>query len=103
MQLVNIMMIPKRKLLSLVLFALPLITRSQENSPYSRYGIGNLMPQGNIVNRGMGGVSAGFADLHTINYVNPASYGYFASSPDLTKYLPPTLLNIGTEIFIPID
>ncbi len=98
MQLVNIMMMPKRKLFTLVLFALPFITFSQENSPYSRYGIGNLTPQGNILNRSMGGISAGYSDLQTINYLNPASYGYFASSPDLTKYLPPTLFNIGTEI-----
>lgn len=91
MQLVNIMMMPKRKLVILVLFALPLISFSQENSPYSRYGIGNLVPLGNIVNRSMGGISAAFADGPTIlageskgqasgqaiNYVNPASYSNF--------------------------
>jgi hypothetical protein len=84
-------MIPIRNLFTLVLFALPLITFSQENSPYSRYGIGNLIPQGNIINRSMGGISAGFADGPTIlagtskgqangqaiNYVNPASYSNF--------------------------
>ncbi len=74
MQLVNIMMIPKRKLLGLVFFALPLISIAQENSPYSRYGIGNLVPNGNILNRGMGGISAGIADPATVNFVNPASY-----------------------------
>ncbi|HUS00485.1 MAG TPA: hypothetical protein VMY77_02090 [Chitinophagaceae bacterium] len=75
MQLVNIMMIPRRKLFVLVLFALPLFSLSQENSPYSRYGIGNLVVPGNILNRGMGGISAGYSDLATINYINPASYG----------------------------
>lgn len=75
MQLVNIMIIPKRKLFFLVLLALPLFTLSQENSPYSRYGIGNLVPQGNILNRGMGGISAGYSDGATLNYTNPASYG----------------------------
>ncbi len=74
MQLVNIMMISKRKLCGLVLFALPLISFSQENSPYSRYGIGNLVPTGNILNRGMGGISAAFADPATVNFINPASY-----------------------------
>ena len=88
MQLVNIMMIPKRKLFSLVLFALPLFTLAQENSPYSRYGIGNLVPQGNIVNRGMGGISAGYADASTINYINPASYGKLVYST----------LDIGLEV-----
>lgn len=91
-------MIPKRKLFALVLFALPLFALSQENSPYSRYGIGNLVPQGNVVNRSMGGILAGYADLNSINSTNPASYGYFATSPDLTKYLPSTLFDIGTEI-----
>ncbi len=94
MQLVNIMMILKRRLFILVLFALPIICFSQENSPYSRYGIGNLVPQGNIVNRSMGGISAGFADGPTltsgpskgqatgqsINFMNPASYSNFVYS-----------------------
>lgn len=75
MQLVNIIMIPKRKLSILVLFALPLFSIAQENSPYSRYGIGNLVRSGNVLNRGMGGISAGYADLTTINFNNPASYG----------------------------
>ncbi len=74
MQLVNIMIIPKHKLFALLLLAFPLITFSQENSPYSRYGIGNLVPNGNILNRGMGGISAGIADPAAINFVNPASY-----------------------------
>jgi hypothetical protein len=74
MQSVNIMMIPIRKLFIIVLFALPLFSFSQENSPYSRYGIGNLVQQGNIFSKGMGGISAGVADASTINYINPASY-----------------------------
>jgi hypothetical protein len=74
MQSANIMMIPKRKLFSLMLFALPFISFSQENSAYSRYGIGNLVPKGNILNRGMGGISAGYADPFTVNSINPASY-----------------------------
>jgi hypothetical protein len=74
MQSANLIMIPKHKLLTLVLFTLPLFSLCQENSPYSRYGIGNLSPKGNVLNRGMGGISAGFADPATINSINPASY-----------------------------
>lgn len=66
--------IPKHKLTFLLLAALPLFCIAQENSPYSRYGIGNILPSENIVNRGMGGISAGFADAATINSVNPATY-----------------------------
>ncbi len=52
---------------------------AQDNSPYSRYGLGDQVPSVNIVNRSMGGVSAGFTDPFTINYANPASYSWFQS------------------------
>ena len=32
-------------------------TFAQENSPYSRYGLGTTLPASNVVNRGMGGVA----------------------------------------------
>lgn len=61
---------------------------SQENSPYSRYGLGDQVPNASIISRGMGGISAGFADYdsrydfkqiypksQSINFLNPASYG----------------------------
>ncbi len=75
MQSAIITMIPKYKLTCLLLAALPLFCLAQENSPYSRYGIGNIVPPGNIANRGMGGISAGVSDATTVNTVNPASYG----------------------------
>jgi len=50
---------------------------AQDNSPYSRYGLGNLSPQTNVINRGMGGVSAAYSDVFSINYNNPASYAGF--------------------------
>jgi hypothetical protein len=49
---------------------------SQENSPFSRYGLGDLYPQQNIATRGMGGISAAVTDPQFINTLNPASYGY---------------------------
>ena len=73
MQLVK-RIIPKHKLTFLLLAVLPMFCIAQENSPYSRYGIGNILPSGNILNRGMGGISAGFTDASTINTVNPATY-----------------------------
>jgi hypothetical protein len=54
-------------------------TLAQDNSPWSRYGLGDLVPSGNIANRGMGGVSAGISDYQFINFLNPASYGNFGS------------------------
>lgn len=47
---------------------------AQENSPYSRYGLGDQVPTGNIINRAMGGFSTAYADFQSINYMNPASY-----------------------------
>ena len=50
---------------------------AQENSPYSRYGLGTTVPNTNVVNRAMGGISAGYADPLSINFSNPASYSRF--------------------------
>lgn len=50
---------------------------SQDNSPYSRYGIGDLVPSTPITNRGMGGISAGYTDFLSVNFSNPASYASF--------------------------
>jgi len=52
---------------------------AQDNSPYSRYGLGDLTPGTNIINRGMGSFSAGYSDPLSINFNNPASYSAFLS------------------------
>lgn len=52
-------------------------TLAQDNSPWSRYGLGDPIPGSNIVNRAMGGAAAAYADMQTINFVNPASYSLF--------------------------
>ncbi|MEP6597423.1 MAG: hypothetical protein ABJA71_15830 [Ginsengibacter sp.] len=51
------------------------VSSAQENSPYSRYGLGDLYPQQHIASRGMGGLTAAFVNPQAINTVNPASYG----------------------------
>lgn len=63
----------------LILIALSSPAFSQDNSPYTRYGLGDLVPNTNINLRAMGGISAGYVDQLTINYSNPASYGFFYS------------------------
>lgn len=55
---------------------------AQDNSPYSRYGIGDLTPTTNIINRGMGGISAGYIDHLAINFNNPASYSSFQAAKE---------------------
>lgn len=49
------------------------------NSPYSRYGIGDLTPNQNMLTRGMGGASTAYADYQSVNFANPASYGHLQS------------------------
>ncbi len=63
---------------------------AQENSPYSRYGIGDIVPNQNVLNRGMGGISAGYSDFQSINLVNPASLGNLRS----------TVFDLGAEVDI---
>ena len=64
---------------------------AQDNSPYSRYGLGDLHPNTNIFNRGMAGLSAAYSEqpiesisdprtgkyYPSINFLNPASYSRF--------------------------
>lgn len=47
---------------------------AQDNSPYSRYGLGDQATNQNVINRGMGGVSQAYNDPQSINFINPASY-----------------------------
>jgi len=65
-----------------IVLGLYLSASAQENSPYSRYGLGDLTPNQNIFTRGMGGISAATNDTRSINLTNPAS-----------------LANIGLTIF----
>jgi hypothetical protein len=53
------------------------VASAQGNSPYSRFGLGDLLPNSNISTRGMGGISAGYADALSVNFSNPASYSGF--------------------------
>lgn len=69
--------------------------KAQDNSPYSRYAIGDLVPSTNIANRGMGRISAGFSDFLSINFSNPASYTAFQSDKELRS----TKLQSGRALF----
>ncbi len=61
---------------------------AQENSPYSRYGLGDVVPSQNMISRAMGGVSAGYSDYISLNFVNPASLGNISR----------TVFDIGGEV-----
>jgi hypothetical protein len=55
---------------------------AQTNSPYSRYGLGDIVPNTNIANRAMGGVAVADTNYVHVNFTNPASYAYFLVVPD---------------------
>jgi hypothetical protein len=79
----------------------PVISIAQDNSPYSRYGIGDLVPATNVNSRGMGSIAAGYNDIFSINFNNPASYGSFqgfreANSKKLTSGR--AILDIGINV-----
>jgi hypothetical protein len=89
MSLVSSTMYKRIRLLSLVCFCFTSLSQAQTiNSPYSRYGLGDIVPTQNILNRGMGGVSAAYYDFSSINYLNPASYARLQA----------TTLDIGIEL-----
>lgn len=89
MRLVNLTMYKRSTLKKFFAFAAILASgaftkiSAQENSPFSRNGLGNQMPPTNIVNRAMGGVSAAYNDYFSVNYNNPASYSFFQASQEL--------------------
>lgn len=77
------------------------VAQAQDNSPYSRYGLGNQAPRFNVISRGMGGVSAAyvgtylgyanpdpnntrdsvaFTEVTSVNYNNPASFSGFQAN-----------------------
>ena len=64
--------------------------KAQENSPFSRYGLGDVSPGTHSISRAMGGLGAAYADGQVnnvgqaINFANPASYSsFFMVSYDL--------------------
>ena len=77
------------------------IAFSQDNSPYSRYGIGDLTPTGNMLTRSMGGVNAAYIDHLSINFNNPASFAFYqAYREKKSKKLSSgrALLDIGIDL-----
>ena len=60
-----------------ITFSLGSITGfSQDNSPYSRYGLGDMTPPTNITLRGLGGISAAYNDILSINFNNKVISNY---------------------------
>ena len=50
------------------------VAQNNTNSPYTRYGYGQLADQGSSNSKAMGGVAYALRDKYQINFANPASY-----------------------------
>ena len=50
------------------------VAQNNTNSPYTRYGYGQLADQGSGNSKAMGGIAYGLRDKFQVNFANPASY-----------------------------
>ena len=76
--------------MSFVAFTLPIWAENGMNSPYTRYGFGQLSTLEVGANKGMSGTGIGLQNNSQINLLNPASY---ASVDTLTF-----LMDIGVSL-----
>ncbi|MBV6440244.1 MAG: hypothetical protein EPGJADBJ_01908 [Saprospiraceae bacterium] len=65
---------------SILLTSLALLAQPKQNSPYSKYGIGDRLNQFFANQVGWGGQTVAFNDPFHLNLVNPASYAYLRST-----------------------
>jgi hypothetical protein len=89
----------QHKLAAKLLFVLITISISasgqrQVNSPFARYNLGILEPQGSFKSLGMGGIGIAMRDNRSIFFLNPASY----SSLDTMSFVFDFGVNYGYNI-----
>lgn len=85
--------------LSLILIcsATAIAQQTDDNSPYSRFGLGDLAPQNLTVVNTMG-LHAAYNSIYDINIVNPASYGHLRlTSYDVGAFSQYSRLSTDTE------
>jgi hypothetical protein len=70
----------KTLVLSLLLLPILAMAQPKDNSPYSRFGIGDLVDNNFYASQSMGGLGVSFIDPYNINIVNPASLSYLAAT-----------------------
>jgi len=69
--------IRKIRILPFILFlctSLEIFAQNHLNSPYSRFGVGDMMPRTSASVTAMGGTGYSFQSTTAINFINPASY-----------------------------
>ena len=63
-----------RLIFFLIVSVVSIKVSAQENSPFSRYGIGDLYSDQTVGSLAMGGLTAAYKDEQTVNANNPATY-----------------------------
>ena len=63
-----------------ILIAGTMVGQQNDNSPYSRFGIGDITDNNFNHTRQMSGLGASYLDGYHINIVNPASYSFLNST-----------------------
>lgn len=63
-----------------LLFTSILLAQPKQNSPYSRYGIGDPLSQVFATQAGFGGQSIAYHDPYHLNLINPASYAFIRAT-----------------------
>ena len=67
-------MFPKKVLPFLLLMTVCFAVTAQQNSPYSRFGLGTMLPSGFANSQAMGSFSSALFSPFNLNYNNPATY-----------------------------
>lgn len=70
-------------LLLIAIYSQISLAQNYYNSPYTHYGVGDLINTGFAANRAMGGTSIALRSHNQVNYLNPASY----TSQDTNSFL----------------
>ncbi len=78
----NVIVIVSEPMLILGLIALSLSLSAQgaNNSPFSRFGIGDLRSEDGMNTRLMGGLGVAHLDIYHLNFVNPASFSFLKAA-----------------------
>jgi len=73
-------MLKKIAFLCFLLIPFVAFCQPQDNSPYSRFGMGDIVDRNFMSSQFMGGLGASLSDPYQINIVNPASFGSLAAT-----------------------
>ena len=87
-----------KKIYLLILLVISLSTLQAQiriSSPYSRYGIGDVIENNNTKLLSMGNIGIGYRSPTSVNYINPASY---TSIDSISFVFEGSLISLNTDL-----